>query len=77
MAATATAAEEEDRAVPEAAVAKPKDNTPVVIVLLALASADADIKDVMLIVPDALEAELDAATEVVVGGAWATGAITM
>ena len=74
MAATATAAEEEDRAVPEAAVAKPKDNTPVVIVLLALASAD---EDVTLIVPDALEAELDAATEVVVGGAWATGAITM
>ena len=74
MAATATAAEEEDRAVLEAAVAKPKDNTPVVIVLLALASAD---EDVTLIVPDALEAELDAATEVVVGGAWATGAITM
>ena len=74
-----------------AAVAKPEDNTPVVIALLALASADADIEDVTLIVPDALEAVLpivdfwwllesaepDAATEVVVGEAWATGAITM
>ena len=105
MVATAIAAEEEDRAVPEAAVAapvtppldvvitavaKPKDNTPVVIVLSALASADADIEGVTLIVPDALEAVLaivnfwwlelaepDAATEVVVSEAWATGAITM
>ena len=77
MAATATAAEEEDRAVLEAAVAKPKDNTPVVIVLSALASADADIEGVTLIVPDALEVVLAIINEVVVGEAWATGAITM
>jgi len=75
-----------------AAVAKPEDNTPVVIALLALTSADVDIEDVTLIVPDALEAVLpivdfrwllelsepDAATEeLVVGEAWVTDAITM
>ena len=91
MAATAAAAPETRLLdVVIAAVAKPEDNTPVVIALLALASADADI-DVTLIVPDALEAVLpivgfrwllelaepDAAIEVVVVEAWATGAITM
>lgn len=107
MVAIAAAAEGADCTVPEGAVAapetrlldvvivavaKPKDNTPVVIALLALTSADADIEDSTLIVPDALEAvppivdfrwllelaELDAATgEPVVGEAWVTGAITM
>jgi hypothetical protein len=92
MVAIAAAAEGADCTVPEAAVAKPEDNTPVVIALLALTSADADIEDVALIVPDALEAvlpivdfrwllelaELDTATgELAVGEAWVTGAITM